>query len=487
MQQATTGVDGLDDVLSGGLPRDRLYLVQGDPGVGKTTLALQFLLAGVRAGERCLYITLSETKEELLEVAASHGWSLDGLTLFEMPLDDRVDSDGENTLFHPSEVELAETTKLLLDQVSRIKPTRVVFDSLSEIRLLAQGGLRYRRQVLAFKQFFIGKGCTVLLLDDRTSDPGDLQLQSLAHGVLSLEQLSPLYGSERRRLKVVKMRGLRFRGGYHDFVLTHGGMRVFPRLVAAEHETPFEMGQLATGVPELDTLMGGGLDRGTTTLLLGPAGTGKSTLAVRFAKAAVASGSRAALFAFDERIPTLLTRSRGMGLDLQPDLDAGRLEVRQIDPAELAPGELTQEVRSAVEERGVRLLILDSLNGYMHAMPEEHFLTLQLHELLSYLAQKGVITIVVVAQHGLVGTSVESPVDISYLADSVLVFRHIELAGELRKAVSMLKRRAGAHEFSIRQLKIDSTGINLGEPLHGFQGLLTGVPSRVVGAGTRDE
>jgi len=475
-KRALTGVPGLDEVLGGGLPRERLYLVQGDPGVGKTTLALQFLLAGAEAGEVCLYLTLSETKEELCSVADSHGWSLDKLTLFELP--NRGDYGEENTMFHPSEVELAETTKALLEEVARVKPTRVVFDSLSEIRLLSQGALRYRRQVLALKQFFVGRGCTVLLLDDRTSDPGDLQLQSLAHGVLSLEQLSPLYGAERRRMRVLKMRGVRFRGGYHDFALQTGGMTLFPRLVAADHREGFERGQLLSGVAQIDALVGGGLHRGTSTLLMGPAGTGKSTVAIQYAKAAAAAGQHAAIFAFDESVSTLLARSAGVGLDLKSEVASGAIEIRQVDPAELAPGEFTHAVRAAVEERDARVIIIDSLNGYLHAMPEEHFLTLQLHELLTYLGQRGVITLMVVAQHGLVGSSMQSPIDVSYLADAVMVFRHVEMAGQLGKAISMLKRRTGAHEHTIRQLSIEKTGINVGEPLHGFQGLLTGVPTR---------
>ena len=473
--KANTGVAGLDDILGGGFPRDRVYLLQGDPGVGKTTLALQFLLAGAARGETCLYVTLSETREELEDVARSHGWSLAPLALFEFHSAEPPDDD-ENTLFHPSEVELAETTQTLLDEIVRVKPSRVVIDSLSEIRLLSQSALRYRRQVLGLKQFFSGRGCTVLLLDDRTSEPGDLQLQSVVHGVVTLEQLAPLYGSERRRLRVLKLRGVRFRGGFHDFVLVTGGIKVFPRLVAAEHRPGFEHAQLSCGVPALDALVGGGIDRGTSTLLMGPAGTGKSTVAMLYAKAAAQCGLRVAVFTFDESTATMVARSKGVSLDLRPELESGAIEVRQIDPAELTPGEFAHAVREAVEERGVRLVVIDSLNGYMHAMPEEHFLTLQLHELLTYLGQMGVITMMVVAQHGFVGP-MQSPVDVSYLADSVVVLRHFEADGRLRKAISMVKRRTGKHESSIRELLIDAAGVHVGEALEDLRGLMTGVPS----------
>lgn len=474
--RASIGIAGLDNILGGGIPRDRLYLIQGDPGVGKTTLALQFLLSGAEQGERCLYVTLSETKIELQAVADSHGWSLDKLTLYELPIADRLESQDENTLFHASEVELAETIRALLREVQAVNPSRVVFDSLSEIRLLSQGALRYRREILALKQFFVGRRCTVMLLDDRTSDPGDLQLQSLAHGVISLEQLSPLYGAERRRLRVLKMRGVRFRGGFHDFALNTGGMTVFPRLIAAEHRSGFRRDQLLSGVPQIDSLVGGGLVRGTSTLLMGPAGTGKSTVAIQYARAASDSGRRVSIFAFDEAVATLLGRAADIGLDLRPAIEKGSIEVRQIDPAELTPGEFSHIVRRAVEERGAELVIIDSLNGYMHAMPEEHFLTLQLHELLTYLGQMGAITIMVVAQHGVVGT-MASPIDLSYLADSVMMFRHFEHSGRLQKAISMLKRRVGAHESTIRELTISSNGIMVGEPLIHFRGLLSGTPT----------
>jgi len=451
--------------------------VQGDPGVGKTTLALQFLMAGRDAGETALYVTLSETIEELRVVADSHGWSLDGISLFELPASESVSGQDENTLFHPAEIELGETIRMLLDRIDQVKPKRVVLDSLSEIRLLSQGPLRYRREVLALKQHFSGRGCTVLLLDDRTSEPGDLHLQSIAHGVFSLEQLSPLYGSERRRLQVVKLRGSKFRGGYHDFVLATGGIQVFPRLIAAEHKQAFEPSMLKCGIRELDALVGGGLDRGTSTLLMGPAGCGKSTVACQYVKAAADAGERGVIFAFDESATTLLARSSSIGQDLQAELASGAVEFRQIDPAELAPGEFTAQVREAVEQRNVRVVVIDSLNGYLHAMPQENFLILQLHELLTYLAQMGVVTLMVVAQHGLVGP-MDSPVDVSYLADAVMVFRHFEMDGRLRKAISMLKRRSGPHETTIRELSMGPAGLAVSAPVGELRGIMTGLPQQ---------
>jgi circadian clock protein KaiC len=483
-QRAATGISGLDHVLGGGFPRNRVYLIQGDPGVGKTTLGLQFLLEGARAGEGCLYVTLSETQEELRAVAASHNWSLDSLTLFELPTPDGLNPDEENTLFHPSEVELAETTRSLLAEIERVRPSRVVFDSLSEIRLLAQSPLRYRRQVLSLKQFFAGRQITVLMLDDRTSEAGDLQLQSVAHGVISIEQLSPLYGAQRRRIRVLKLRGVRFRGGYHDLTIETGGMKVYPRLVAAEHHEPFARSRLSSGVTALDSLVGGGLDHGTSTLLMGPAGTGKSTIAMQYVHAAASAGIKVAMFCFDESIATVLARAQGTGRDLRPFIEAGKLEVRQVDPAEMSPGEFAHAAREAVEQHGVRLVVIDSLNGYFNAMPEEHFLTLQLHELLTYLGQMGALTLMVMAQHGMVGPMMVSPIDVSYLADSVLLFRHYEYRGRLCKAISMLKKRTGAHEASIRELTITDGGVVVGPPLENLRGVMSGIPGRAEADGT---
>jgi circadian clock protein KaiC len=476
-----TGIPGFDEILCGGFTPDRVYLVEGDPGAGKTTFALRFLLEGTRHGESVLYVTLSETIVELRAVARSHGWSLKGIHLLELiASEESLAPDAQLTMFHPSEVELSETTRAVLAEVDRRKPTRLVFDSLSEMRLLAQNPLRYRRQILALKQFFIGRHCTVLLLDDRTSDPTDLQLQSIAHGVVSLEQLAPEYGAERRRLRIVKLRGTRYQGGHHDFVIRRGGLQVFPRLVAADHPYTFTKAQVESGIPELDALLGGGLDRGTSTLLIGPAGCGKTTLATQYAVAATQRGEQAVLFAFDETLHTLRARCATLGIPLQEMIDAGRFLVHQIDPAELSPGEFVHVVRKAVEPEtgaGAKVLIIDSLNGYLNAMPEERFLTIQLHELLTYLAQQGVVTLLLVAQHGLVGSGMVTPVDASYLADSVLLLRFFEAAGRVRKAISVMKKRSGGHEDTIRELTMGPGGICIGAPLEQFQGILTGVPS----------
>ncbi len=477
LPRAGTGVAGLDHILNGGLIPHRLYLVDGDPGAGKTTLSLQFLLEGLRKGERCLYITLSETREELLAGAHSHGWSLDGIEILELIAQEKdLDGDAQVTMYHPSEVELTETTRQVLEAVARVKPTRIVFDSLSELRLLAQSSLRYRRQILSLKQFFTGKKCTVLLLDDGTSEGSDLQLQSIAHGVISLEQLSPLYGAERRRLRVMKLRSSSFRGGYHDFSIKHGGLQVYPRIVAAEHSEAFERSSIKSGVTALDALLGGGPDRGTSTLLMGPAGCGKSTIAVQYAVAAAERGDHAVIFAFDESTATLEARTEALGIKFKQGYEAGQVQVQQVDPAELSPGEFGALVRDAVDVHSARVVVIDSLNGYMNAMPEERFLTAQLHELLTYLGRKGVTTIMVVAQHGIMGASMHSPVDTSYLADSVVLLRYFEHAGKVKKAISVLKKRSGPHEESIRELKLDHKGIHLSEPLTRFRGLFTGVP-----------
>ncbi|HEX2099096.1 MAG TPA: ATPase domain-containing protein, partial [Candidatus Synoicihabitans sp.] len=432
-----SGVVGFDDVLAGGFVPDRLYLLEGDPGSGKTTLALQFLLAGVAAGKRCLYITLCETREELLAGATSHGWSLEGIEILELLSEEKdLSPDAHLTMYSPSEVELSETTRAVLEAVNRLNPSLVVFDSLSEMRLLAQNPLRYRRQVLALKQYFIGRHCTVLLVDDGSNDRSELQLQSIAHGVITLEQHAPVYGRERRRLRVKKFRGVAFRGGYHDFSIEQGGIIVFPRLVSAEHTEVFEHTQIKSGLPRLDALLGGGPDRGTSTLLMGPAGSGKSTIALQYAAAAAARGEHAAIFAFDEAAHTLRLRASSIGITFKEGRGPGEIRVRQVDPAELSPGEFVHLVRHAVEHDRARVVVIDTLNGYLNAMPEEQFLVVQMHEVLSYLSRQGVTTFLVLAQQGLLGMHVQTPIETSYLADSVVLFRYFECAGRVRKAIS---------------------------------------------------
>jgi circadian clock protein KaiC len=473
--RVSTGVVGLDDILAGGLPRERIYLVQGDPGVGKTTLGLQFLLAGVANDEKALYVSLSETKEEINSVAASHGWNLSRVALYELSaVEASLQLGTDNTVFHPAEVELREIMKTLLAVVDDVKPNRVVFDSLSEIRTLSQNQAQYRRQILQLKQYFVGRKTTVMLLDDRTGPEGDTQLQSLAHGVIQLEQLPQSYGTERRRIRINKLRGLKFRGGYHDYKIETGGLTVYPRLIASEHPHELRRQPLSSGLKELDALTGGGLDAGTSTLVLGPAGAGKSSVMIHYAVAAAREGRGAAIFCFDEGRATLLARARSIGLDVEPELKAGRLAMRQIDPAELSPDELAHAVRDEVE-RGIGFVAIDSLNGYLNAMPDEKFLAIQLHELLSYLAHKGVVTMLVMAQHGLVG-NMQSPIDVTYVADSLILLRFFEAQGGVHKAISMLKKRSGRHESSIRELTMGPGGLKVGDPLRDFHGVLTGVP-----------
>jgi circadian clock protein KaiC len=478
----STGITGLDTILDGGLYPHRIYLIEGTPGTGKTTLALQFLLEGVRLGEPTLYVTLSETRNELIGVARSHGWEMDGVFIHEMaPWEETLSPDAQLTMYHPSELELSETISAVLAEVERSNPRRVVFDSLSEMRLLAQNALRYRRQILALKQFFVGRNSTVLLLDDRTSTSEDLQLQSIVHGVIRLEQLATEYGSERRRLQVTKMRGLSFRGGLHDFMIRKEGLDVFPRLIAGEHHDVFPDTDLPSGIASLDTLLGGGLPGGSSTLIIGPAGVGKSTAALQFMMAAAGRGQRAAAFIFDETVGTLRTRARKMQMPLDRYLDQGLVTVQQIDPAELSPGEFVSIVRRAVEGadrsgKPAKMIMIDSLNGYLHSMAEEKQLGAQLHELLTFLSQRGVSTLLTVTQSGMIGSNMHSPIDTTYLADNVILFRYFEAGGHVRRAISVVKRRSGAHELAIREMRMGPHGIEVGRPLDQFEGILTGVP-----------
>jgi circadian clock protein KaiC len=473
-----TGIAGLDDILEGGLARDHLYLIEGDPGTGKTTMALQFLMEGTRQRQQSLYVTLSETKAELFEIAQSHGWSLDGIEVFELaPDESQLKPEAQYTVFNPSEIEMTETINAVLLEVERLQPARVVFDSLSELRLLARESLRYRRQILGLKQFFSGRNCTVLFLDDRTAQGHDKQLQSIAHGVIMMESVEREYGIKRRRLEVKKLRGARFREGFHDYCIKRGGVEVYPRLVAAEHLLAFQPTQLKSGIGELDTLLGGGLDSGTSALLLGPAGCGKSTIAVRYAISSVEEGACAALFAFDETLATLVRRGRGLGLDIQKHVDSGKFVLRQVDAAELSPGQMIHEIRQLIEKRNLGVLIIDSLNGFLNAMPGEKFLAMQLHELLTYAGQNGIVTLMTVAQHGFVGTNIDTPVDVSYLADTVLLFRYFEAAGEVRQALSVIKKRSGEHERTIRELVMKNGKIAVGSILTEFDGVLTGAPT----------
>jgi len=475
----STGSSGLDDILGGGLDPNRVYLYEGKPGTGKTTIALQFLLEGVRQGEPVLYIALSETKSELRLVAKRHGWSTDKLNVFELvPPEVTLDPAKELTVFHPAEIELSETTRLIFDEVRNLKPKRVVIDSLSELRLLAQSPLRYRRQVLALKHFFSERECTVVLLDDLTSQQTDLQLHSIAHGVVLLEQHAIEYGAERRRVRIVKMRGIAFRGGYHDFTIETGGLNIHPRLVAAEHHKEFPAEYASSGNGELDKMLGGGMERGTNALFIGSAGVGKSTLGLSYAIAAARRGERAVIFAFDENRSTILARSRSLGLPLQEFIETELLSIQQIDPAEMSPGEFAALVRRSVEQDAARVVVIDSLNGYLNAMPDERFLILQMHELLSYLAQVGVLTILILAQHGLVGP-MDTPVDLSYLSDAVLMLRYFEFDGVVRRALSVVKKRSGNHEHTIREFRLGPAGLKVGPPLRRFRGVFTGTPEYV--------
>jgi circadian clock protein KaiC len=477
---ALTGVPGLDDVLGGGFSTGNVFLLEGRPGTGKTTIALRFLIEGAVRGERGLYITLSETAGELRLGAQSHGWRLDeSIEVFELvPPESLLDADQQQSLLYSSDLELGETTKLVFEAFERVKPKRVVLDSLSEIRLLAQSSLRYRRQILAFKHYFARQGATVLLLDDLTAEAGDKTVHSVAHGVILLEELALDYGAERRRLRISKYRGRQFRGGYHDFTIKTGGVAVFPRLISAEHHTRFARTQLTSGIAELDALLGGGIEQGSSTLLLGPAGTGKSIFILQFIAAAIRRGEKAALFVFDEELGLLFDRTKALGIDIEGMCASGALFCEQVDAAELSPGEFAHRVRERVDNANAKTVAIDSLNGYQAAMPQENALVLHIHELLQYLNRQGASTFLSVAQHGLVG-DMQTPIDITYLADTVILLRYFEAMGKVRRAISITKKRTGAHEETIREFRIGAGGLRLGAPLVEFQGVLRGVPTIV--------
>ncbi len=483
------GVPGLDEILFGGFPQGHLYLIEGDPGTGKTTLALQFLLEGIRKGERTLYVTLSESRNELEQVARSHGWSTEALEIFEMiPPEDDLKPESQYTVFHPSEVELADTIAGILRRVDEVQPQRLVFDSLAELRMLARDPLKYRRQILALKRHLSGGNITVLLLDDRTSNNSDdLQLQSIAHGVIVMQGIGRDYGIRRRRLEVHKLRGSAFREGYHDYVIRTGGLAIFPRLIAAEHKPGFERRSVPSGIQELDDLLSGGIDTGTSTLLTGPAGCGKSTIAFRYACSSAQRGEKAAIYTFDESLATLIERAQGVGMDPTPVIENGRLQVKQVDPAELSPGEFISEIRDLVDTQNLRFLVIDSMNGLLNAMPTEQYLALQLHELFSYLNQQGITTIITLAQAGVIGSAMQSPVDVSYLADTIILFRYFERAGELRQAISVVKKRSGPHERTIRELFLEKGRVSVGKPLTHFEGVLTGVPKYIGGSPVQED
>jgi circadian clock protein KaiC len=477
LPKASTGISGLDYILDGGMTRNRLHLLEGRPGTGKTTIALQFLLAGAAEGESGIYITLAETEAELRDGARSHGWTIGHqIDVFELaPPESVIDTSQQQSLLYSSDLELGETIRRIVEAIDRVHPQRVVIDSLSEIRLLAQSSLVYRRQILALKHYFSRHNSTVLLLDDLTTDNADRAVHSIAHSVLHLDQLAPAYGSERRRLRIVKCRGEKFLGGYHDLTIDSGGVTVFPRLVAASYKRPASIVNLSSGIAELDALLGGGPTAGSSTLILGPAGAGKSLLTLHYVNQAIKRGEKAALLVFDEELGLLFARAREMSVDLEAMSDAKQLFAQQMDAAELTPGEFAHQVRTMIDQHGIRTVVIDSLNGYQAAMPEEQYLILHLHELLQYLNRQGVSTFLTVAQHGLVG-DMRQNVDITYVADTVILLRYFEAHGTIRRAISVMKKRAGNHESTIREFRINGNGITLGPPLTEFQGILRGVP-----------
>jgi circadian clock protein KaiC len=477
ISKETTGISGLDNVLAGGVPGNRLYVIEGNPGTGKTTLALQFLREGVALGQRVLYVTLSETREELSDVAQSHGWTLDGIDLLELnAISERLQEEATYTVYHPSDVELGETVKRIRAEVERLNPQRVALDSVSELKILSQTNVRYRREILGLKQFFAGRKCTVLVLDDCTAGDGEQQLQSIAHGVVRMERAAREYGSTKRQIHVIKMRGVRFQEGGHDFVIKTGGVELYPRLSVTDAPLTKHEGRAESGSPQLDDLLGGGLDRGSSTLLLGPAGCGKTTLCSHYLLAALKRGEQVVCYLFEESRETFLRRSAGYGMDFEPYLASGKFLLVQVDIGELSPGEFASRVQRVVEMDNASFVVIDSLNGYLNGMPSERFLLIHMHELLTYLGRKGVVTILTIAQHGMLGSAMQSPIDVSFLADSVILLRFFEAAGTVRQAISVVKKRRGVHERTLREMKIGSKGMQIGDVLREFEGVLTGVP-----------
>lgn len=471
-----TGVAGLNDILADGLPAGQMYLIEGEPGTGKTTLAMQFILAGTHAGEKGLYITLSESKSELEGSARSHGWNIEDIPIAEfIPAEASLSPEQQYTVFHPSEVELAETVQKLTELIEREKPDRLVIDSLSELRLLAADTMRYRRQLLALKHFFLGRDTTVLLLDDRSAEGSDMQLQSIAHGVVRLEKIPRSYGVTRRQVEVIKLRGSSYREGFHDYTIARGGLVIYPRLVASEHDAPFDGERIKSDLPKLDQMFGGGINRGSSTLLIGPSGSGKSTIAMIFAYASAKRGDRAIVYAFDEVLRTAQDRLEGLGMPVRKEIAKGSLAMSQINPAELSPGQFSWQIRNDVEKKDTRVVVIDSLNGFLMSMPGERDLTLHLHELLAFLNQKGVVTFLIYTQHGLIG-GMQTEVDVSYLSDTVVLLRYFESEGEVRQVISVIKQRVGQHERTLRELRMSNSGVEIGEPLSSFKGVLTGVP-----------
>jgi circadian clock protein KaiC len=476
--RVNTGCAGLDNILNGGLPSGRIYLVEGDPGAGKTTLAMQFVREGISKGERALYITLSESSADLHHAAESHGASLDGIEIVELlPNEGDLLPEQQYTVFHPAEVELNDRMQRIVKEIQRVRPDRLVIDALSELRMLAKDPFRYRRQILSLKDFMSDQECTVFLLDDRSSREPDLQLHSIVHGVINMDKVPREYGKTRRQIEIVKLRGSAYREGFHDYAIVTGGVLVFPRLIAADSRSELPPEVVSSGIPELDSLTGGGLDRGTSTLLIGPAGCGKTSIAMQWAATAAKRGEACVMFSFEEAPHTLVTRAAGLGIDIRPHLATGKISIQRIDPAEMTPGELVASVQQLVEEKNVRLLIIDSLNGYLQSMPGEDFLAVHLHELLAYLGNRGVLTLMILAQAGMLGSSLQSAVDVSYLADNILLLRYFEAQGTVRQAISTVKRRSGSHEHTIRELRLGPDRIHIGAPLKEFHGVLTGTPT----------